>query len=113
MSTHIKQVSSEDKDLSVSYADEGDLKRPRYGSVSTSGPGVEHKEHTGLHHLSNGPFLGEEEAIWCRIRRYLQEAFSEFLGVFTLILFGDGVIAQVILSGGTKGDFQSINWCWG
>jgi aquaglyceroporin related protein len=30
-----------------------------------------------------------------------------------LILFGDGVVAQVILSNNTKGDYQSISWCWG
>lgn len=28
-------------------------------------------------------------------------------------MFGDGVVAQVVLSGGTKGDYQSITWGWG
>ena len=28
-------------------------------------------------------------------------------------MFGDGVVAQVVLSGGTKGDYQSISWGWG
>lgn len=27
--------------------------------------------------------------------------------------FGNGSIAQVVLSGGDKGDWQSINWGWG
>ncbi|TQS32675.1 hypothetical protein Golomagni_07005 [Golovinomyces magnicellulatus] len=30
-----------------------------------------------------------------------------------LILFGDGVVAQVVLSKGVKGDYQSISWGWG
>lgn len=57
--------------------------------------------------------LPEEELAWNRIRSYCQDAFSEFLGTMTLILFGDGVVAQVVLSGGTKGDYQSISWGWG
>ena len=28
-------------------------------------------------------------------------------------MFGDGVVAQVVLSGGEKGDYQSISWGWG
>jgi len=47
---------------------------------------------------------------WSRVRAYCQEPFSEFFGVFILILFGDGVVAQVVLSGGTKGSYQSISW---
>lgn len=47
---------------------------------------------------------------WVRIRLALRDPFSEFLGVFTLIMFGDGVVAQVVLSNGQKGDYQSINW---
>ncbi|RFU81924.1 aquaglyceroporin [Trichoderma arundinaceum] len=59
------------------------------------------------------PPLPEEQLAWTRIRSYFQDAFSEFLGTMTLILFGDGVVAQVVLSGGTKGDYQSISWGWG
>ncbi|KAL6863537.1 MIP family channel protein [Trichoderma novae-zelandiae] len=60
------------------------------------------------------PSLEEEELLaWSRIRNYCQDFFSEFLGTMTLILFGDGVVAQVVLSGGTKGDYQSISWGWG
>ena len=47
---------------------------------------------------------------WVRLRQALRDPFSEFLGVFTLIMFGDGVVAQVVLSKGQKGDYQSINW---
>jgi aquaglyceroporin related protein len=47
---------------------------------------------------------------WPRIRHMLREPFSEFLGTF--ILIGDGVVAQVVLSNGEKGDYQSISWGW-
>lgn len=53
------------------------------------------------------------QLLWSRIRHYCREAFSEFFGTMILILFGDGVVAQVTLSGGTKGDYQSISWGWG
>ncbi|KAL6699731.1 aquaporin-like protein [Trichoderma pleuroticola] len=59
------------------------------------------------------PPVEEEELAWSKIRNYCQDFFSEFLGTMTLILFGDGVVAQVVLSGGTKGDYQSISWGWG
>ncbi|SLM38083.1 aquaglyceroporin like other eukaryote [Lasallia pustulata] len=45
----------------------------------------------------------EPDLLWSRIRRYLREPFSEFFGVFILIMFGDGVVAQVVLSNETKG----------
>lgn len=50
---------------------------------------------------------------WSKVRSLMIEPFSEFFGVFILILFGDGVVAQVVLSRGTKGDYQSISWGWG
>jgi len=46
----------------------------------------------------------EPDLRWSRIRHYLREPMSEFLGVFILIMFGDGVVAQVVLSKGEKGD---------
>lgn len=54
-----------------------------------------------------------EQYAWSRVREYCQDAFSEFFGTFILLLFGDGVVAQVVLSRGTKGDYQSISWGWG
>ena len=50
---------------------------------------------------------------WSRLRRYLREPLSEFFGTFILVMFGDGVVAQVVLSNGEKGDYQSISWGWG
>lgn len=46
-------------------------------------------------------------------KRAVQEFFSELFGTFIMVLFGDGVVAQVVLSKGTQGDAQSINWAWG
>lgn len=50
---------------------------------------------------------------WSRIRRYFREPFAEFFGMFIFILFGDGAIAQVVLSNRQNGDYQSIAWGWG
>lgn len=55
----------------------------------------------------------QPELLWSRFRHTLREPFSEFFGVFILILFGDGVVAQVVLSHEEKGNFQSISWGWG
>lgn len=51
----------------------------------------------------------------------IQGAFAEFFGVFIMILFGNGSVAQVLLSTGETtapggngfGSYQSINWGWG
>lgn len=42
-----------------------------------------------------------------------REVAAEFLGTFVLIVFGAGVVAQVVLSGGTAGRYLSINLGWG
>ncbi|QUC16161.1 uncharacterized protein UV8b_00402 [Ustilaginoidea virens] len=55
----------------------------------------------------------ENQLRWPRVRSIWQDAFSEFFGTMVLILFGDGVVAQVVLSNNKKGDYQSISWGWG
>lgn len=50
---------------------------------------------------------------WSRIRADCRLAFSEFFGTLVLVLFGNGVVAQVVLSENKKGDYQSISWGWG
>lgn len=61
----------------------------------------------------NRKHFHDAEYAWERIRRFCQDGFSEFFGTMVLILFGDGAVAQVTLSAGKSGDYQSINWCWG
>lgn len=54
-----------------------------------------------------------DEILYSERKRTLQEFFSELFGTFIMILFGDGVVAQVTLSKGTQGDPNSIHWAWG
>src|SRR5437867_12676210 len=42
-----------------------------------------------------------------------RELMAEFLGTFILIVFGVGVVAQVVLSRNTAGTYLSINVAWG
>ena len=44
---------------------------------------------------------------------YLGELIAEFLGTMILILFGVGVVAQVVTGDGGLGDHDSIAWAWG
>src|SRR3954463_14854117 len=46
-------------------------------------------------------------------RGVLREMLAEFFGTFILIVFGVGVVAQVVLSKSTAGNFLSINIAWG
>src|SRR5439155_24394559 len=46
-------------------------------------------------------------------RTLLRETLAEFFGTFILIVFGVGVVAQVVLSRSTAGTFLSINIAWG
>jgi glycerol uptake facilitator protein len=44
---------------------------------------------------------------------YVGELIAEFLGTMILILFGVGVVAQVVTGDGGLGDHDSIAWAWG
>ena len=46
-------------------------------------------------------------------RSLIREILAEFLGTFVLIVFGVGVVAQVVLSKQTAGTYLSINLAWG
>ncbi|XMA13726.1 hypothetical protein WAI453_006517 [Rhynchosporium graminicola] len=71
------------------------------------GPGIDHQI------TQDGAVPARPDLWWSRMRHTFREPLSEFFGVFILILFGDGVVAQVVLSNGEKGDYQSISWGWG
>jgi MIP family channel proteins len=47
------------------------------------------------------------------LRGIAREAAAEFLGTFTLMIFGIGVVAQVVLSRQMNGQYLSINIAWG
>jgi aquaglyceroporin related protein, other eukaryote len=119
---------------------ENDFMATEKASDSSSPPFI-HPDHRDINHLAHPhyretsvagqPAYGEHGALvdhkvpqedvvqsgpdfrWSRVRHYLREPLSEFFGVFILIMFGDGVVAQVVLSKGEKGDYQSISWGWG
>ncbi|KAH8730942.1 aquaporin-like protein [Phaeosphaeriaceae sp. PMI808] len=62
----------------------------------------------------------QSQLLWSRIRTVLREPFAEFWGVAIMVMFGDGSVAQVLLSTGQTapggmgfGSYQSINWGWG
>src|SRR6266508_5366019 len=46
-------------------------------------------------------------------RALVREALAEFFGTFILIVFGVGVVAQVVLSKGAAGSYLAINIAWG
>ena len=62
--------------------------------------------------------LEHHELLWSRIKLALREPFAEFFGVFIMVMFGDGSVAQVVLSAGNTaapggdgyGNYQSISW---
>ena len=62
--------------------------------------------------------LEHHELLWSRIKLALREPFAEFFGVFIMVAFGDGSVAQVLLSTGNTtapggngyGNYHSISW---
>jgi len=56
--------------------------------------------------------VGTPKPGW-RVQPLARQLAAEFLGSFVLIIFGVGVVAQVVLSGGTAGNYLSINLAWG
>ena len=70
-------------------------------AFSEHGPLVDHKIP------QEDVVQSEPDLAWSRVRHNMREPFAEFLGVFILIMFGDGVVAQVVLSNSKKGDYVS------
>jgi aquaglyceroporin related protein, other eukaryote len=100
--------------------------------LSGSGPTASHVEDAWRLHAEHGPPIDNEFAEaqyeedykhqsdlwWSRMRHHFRDPAAEFLGTFTMIVFGDGSVAQVVLSQNpklplssqNKGDYQSISW---
>jgi glycerol uptake facilitator protein len=46
-------------------------------------------------------------------KTFIGELSAEFLGTFVILIFGIGVVAQVVLYGGKFGDYTVIPFAWG
>lgn len=74
---------------------------PRFRQIQAYGPAKQDEEYDSEYDLT-----------WVsKLRRNLREPLAEFLGVFIMICFGDGSVAQVNLSKNEFGEYQSISWC--
>ena len=70
------------------------------------------------HDLAEEEFDEHSDLMWMRVRHYIRDPVAEFLGTMIMIIFGDGSVAQVVLSANpnlpagaqNKGDYQSISW---
>jgi aquaglyceroporin related protein len=95
-------------------------------SLNYTSSGLSHRRAMlGLHPsapIEEEHDLAEHSDLWWpKVRLSLKEPFAEFFGVFIMVLFGDGSVAQVLLNagaaaapgGGGYGSYQSINWGWG
>lgn len=80
------------------------------------------RSHLGLHPLApideDHDIQERQKLLWSRIRIVFREPFAEFLGTVVMVMFGDGSVAQVLLStnqttapgGNGFGSYQSISW---
>jgi aquaglyceroporin related protein len=99
------------------------------GSVRTSPSAAETRRHHAMSNVrtklgleAKAPILEGHEVhnylAWSKVRTTLREPFAEFFGTFIMVLFGDGSVAQVLLSTGQStapggdgfGSYQSISW---
>jgi hypothetical protein len=94
----------------ATYYDHSKLQGQPLDHVPVAVPYAEHG--AAIDHQNRETVGGDShpELWWSKMRHKHQDVFSEFLGVFIMILFGDGVVAQVVLANGEKGAYQSITW---
>ncbi|KAF7185583.1 Glycerol uptake/efflux facilitator protein [Pseudocercospora fuligena] len=94
--------------------------------LHTTSSAVQHaRQRLGLH--PTAPIIEEHDTAqhadlkWTKVRGALKEPLAEFFRVMIMICFGDGSVAQVLLSAGQTtapggdgfGNYQSISWGWG
>jgi hypothetical protein len=103
------------------HADQDEYPPAKVGSTSSSGP---HPIRSALGLHEKPPVHEDHEdhihhqLLWSRIRLTLREPFAEFWGTAIMVFFGNGSVAQVLLSVGNKaapgangyGAYQSISW---
>ena len=105
-----------------------DLQKIETGGTAEKLPHEQHETLRTALGLHPQPPMGDEHKemehqalLWSRIRIVLREFFAEFFGTFTMVFFGNGSVAQVLLSAGQAsapggngyGSYQSISWGWG
>jgi aquaglyceroporin related protein, other eukaryote len=105
---------------------------PTESSAGTGTAGVApHKTSSGLQKTRSAlglhpaaPILHDhdieeyQKLWWSKVKIALREPFAEFFGVMIMVMFGDGSVAQVLLSTGQTtapggngfGAYQSISW---
>lgn len=89
----------------------------RYSSVMSPAPD-EHSyamgnKHENEQHIDPKLSLAIPQSRFVIKNQLLREALAELIGTMVMICFGDGVVAQVVLSDNAKGTYANINWCWG
>jgi aquaglyceroporin related protein, other eukaryote len=103
------------------HADQVDYPHTTSGSTS---PSSHHpiRQALGLHEKppvhTDHQDHEHQQLLWSRIRLTLREPFAEFCGTLIMVFFGNGSVAQVLLSAGNKaapggdgyGAYQSISW---
>lgn len=102
-----------DDDIQVSHLEHRRVGSGTTSQTASSGPYAEHGAPIDRSQTAENKKPANKDLLWPRIRHSLREPFSEFMGTFILIMFGDGVVAQVILSDREAGNYQSISWGWG
>lgn len=76
------------------------------------------KEHhsgvpaSGLERATDHEEVNEETTIVQRTRHMFREPLAEFMGTMILVMYGDGVVAQKMLSDGAAGNYTTIAFLW-
>lgn len=78
-------------------------------------------DNSKINDLAAADYEHHKDLWWYRARYVCRDAFAEFCGTMIMIIFGDGSVAQVLLSANPhlpqssqkKGEYQSISWGWG